>query len=158
MVANAGEKFASMMFAGEKPRPLLPVIAACRFGMATSTPSRKTPPMTNAPMTNAPMTNAPITEASTACGADSRDGQDAGEQVDPAGEPGVAPAGQVLGPLEHRARDRVVAGDLGEVQRDEELAQGHHRPGPDEHAAESRQAECEESEDASGRRDIAERK
>ena len=85
------------------------------------------------------------------------DGQDAGEQVDPAGEPGVAPAGQVLRPLEDRTGHRVVAGHLGEVQRDDELAERDHRPGPDEHPAQGGQAQREQGEDAGRRRDVAER-
>ena len=84
------------------------------------------------------------------------DGQDAGEQVDPAGEPRVRPAGQVLGPLEHRPRHRVVAGHLGEVERDQELARRHHRPGPDEHPADRGQAQREQGEDAGRGRDVAE--
>src|SRR5215467_7746288 len=48
-VANAVGKLASITFAGDQPKPPLPVIAVCRFGIATSVPSRKTPPMMNAP-------------------------------------------------------------------------------------------------------------
>ena len=85
------------------------------------------------------------------------DGDDAGEQVDPAGEPGVGPVREVLRPLEHRAGHRVVAGDLREVQRDDELAERDHRPGPDEHPAQRGQAEREQGEDPGRRRDVAER-
>ena len=85
------------------------------------------------------------------------DGQDASEQVDPAVEPGVGPVRQVLGPLEDRAGDRVVARDLGEVERDDELAERDHRPGPDEHPAEGGQAQREQGEDPRRRRDVAER-
>ena len=53
---------------------------------------------------------------------DRGDGDDAGEDVDPAREPGVPLAGQVLGPLEDRSGDREVARDLGEVERHDELA------------------------------------
>src|SRR5579862_9078652 len=55
-VAKADGKLAVMTCAGFQPRP---DVAVCRFGMATSTPSRNTPPMMNAP----------ITEYSTALGA-----------------------------------------------------------------------------------------
>src|ERR1700691_5304797 len=55
-VANAVEKLAVMTCAGFQPSP---EVAVCRFGMATSAPSRNTPPMMNAP----------ITEKSTAFGA-----------------------------------------------------------------------------------------
>ena len=84
-------------------------------------------------------------------------GDDAGEQVDPPGEPGVAAAGQVLRPLEDRAGHGIVAGHLGEVQRDDELAERDDRPGPDEHPAQRGQAQREQGEDAGRRRDVAER-
>ena len=85
------------------------------------------------------------------------DGQDAGEQVDPAGEPGVRLPGQILGPLEHRPCDRIVARQLREGQGDDELAQRDDRPAPEEDAADCRQAQEEEREDAGRRRDVAER-
>src|SRR5258708_18172114 len=47
-VAKPVEKLASMTWAGFQPRP---DVAVCRFGIATSVPSRKTPPITNAPLT-----------------------------------------------------------------------------------------------------------
>src|SRR3981081_976935 len=47
-VAKPVEKLASMTWAGFQPRP---DVAVCRFGIATSVPSRKTPPITNAPIT-----------------------------------------------------------------------------------------------------------
>ena len=47
------------------------------------------------------------------------DREDAGEEVDPAGEPGIGLAGQVLRPLEDRAGDRIVARELGEAERDD---------------------------------------
>ena len=50
--------------------------------------------------------------------ADAGDGQDAGEEVDPAGEPRVGLPGEVLRPLEDRAGHRVVARGLGERERD----------------------------------------
>ncbi len=46
-MANGDEKLAWMICAG----PQAPLIAPCRFGIATSVPSRNTPPMMNAPMT-----------------------------------------------------------------------------------------------------------
>src|SRR5581483_9390356 len=78
------------------------------------------------------------------------------EEVDPAGEPRVRLPGQVLRPLEDRAGDRVVARELGEAERDAELSDRDDRPAPDEHAADRRQAEREEREDAGRRRDVAE--
>src|SRR5215472_6528829 len=50
-----------------------------------------------------------------------------------------------------------MAGHLGEVERDDELADRHHRPGPDEDPAQGRQTEREQREDAGRWRDIAER-
>jgi hypothetical protein len=85
------------------------------------------------------------------------DGQDPGEQVDPPGHPGVAPVGQVFGPLEDRARHRVVAGHLGEVERHDELPERDDWPGPDEHPADRGQAQREQGEDPGRRRDVAER-
>src|ERR1700722_15108833 len=55
-VAKADGKVAVMTCAGFQPRP---DVAVCRFGIATSVPSRNPPPMMNAP----------ITEYSTALGA-----------------------------------------------------------------------------------------
>jgi len=75
-------------------------------------------------------------------------GQDAGEQIDPAGEPGVGLPGQILGPLEDRPGDRIVARELRERQGDDELAQGHDRPAPEEDATDGRQAQEKEREDA----------
>src|SRR2546425_37199 len=57
-VANAFEKLALMMSAGPKP----PLIASCRFGIASRQANRNT----------APITKAPMTEASTALGASVR--------------------------------------------------------------------------------------
>ena len=84
------------------------------------------------------------------------DRQDSGEQIDPAGEPGVRLPGQVLGPLEHRSCDWIVARELREGQGDDELAQRHDWPAPEEDAANRGQAEEEEREDAGRRRDVAE--
>src|SRR5207247_1186881 len=67
------------------------------------------------------------------------------------------PPGQVLGPLEHTTRDRVVAGDLGEVHRDDELPGSHDRPGPDEGAADGGQAQREQREDPGRGGAVAER-
>jgi hypothetical protein len=50
-----------------------------------------------------------------------------------------------------------VTGDLGEVERDDELAERDHRPGPDEHPAQRGQAQREQGEDAGRWRDVAER-
>ena len=67
---------------------------------------------------------------------DGGDGQRARPQVDPAREPRVRlRAAEELRPLEHRAGDREVRGDLGEVQRDDELAERDDRQRPDERAA-----------------------
>ena len=44
-MANAGEKLASMIWAG----PQAPLIATPMLGIAISVPSRNTPPMMNAP-------------------------------------------------------------------------------------------------------------
>ena len=82
--------------------------------------------------------------------------EDAGEDVDPPREPGVAAAGQVLGPLEHRARHRVVARDLGEVEGHEELADGDDGPAPDEDPADGDEPQREQREDPGRRRDVAE--
>ena len=54
MVAKADEKFASMIWAGARPRPPFAAIAPFTprwAGIATSMPSRNTPPMMNAPIT-----------------------------------------------------------------------------------------------------------
>ena len=83
--------------------------------------------------------------------------QDSGEEVNPAGDPRITPGAQVLGPLEYRAGDRIVARHLGEVERDDELAEGHHGPGPDEYPAQGGQPEREQREDAGRGRDVAER-
>ena len=53
------------------------MIAACRFGIATSVPSRNTPPMTNAPMT----------ENSTALGAARRGSRVSSASVDAVSKP-----------------------------------------------------------------------
>src|ERR1700677_1104095 len=50
-----------------------------------------------------------------------------------------------------------MAGYLGEVERDDELAERDDRPGPDEHPAQGGQAQREQGEDAGRRRDVAER-
>jgi len=51
-----------------------------------------------------------------------------------------------------------VAGNFGEVERDDDLANRHDGPGPDEHAAQRDEAKGEEREDTGRRRDIAERR
>ena len=90
---------------------------------------------------------------------DRGDGQRARPQVDPAREPRVRLGlAEELRPLEDRARDREVARDLGEVQRDDELAERDDRERPDERAAERADAEDEQREDAGRRRDVAERR
>ena len=85
------------------------------------------------------------------------DGEDAGKEVDPAGEPRVRLAGQILRPLEDGAGDRVMARQLGEAQRDDQLPDRDDRPAPDEDAADGRQPEEEQGEDAGRRGDVAER-
>src|SRR5579859_8091095 len=76
-VAKPEEKLASMIWAGPKPRPPLPVIAPCRLGIATSVPSRNTPPITNAP----------TTENSTALGAARRGSRVSSARVDAVSKP-----------------------------------------------------------------------
>ena len=71
--------------------------------------------------------------------ADGGDGEDAGEQVDPAGEPRVRLPGEVLRPLEDRAGDR----DSGSTSSAKpsamhELPERDERPAPDEDAADGR--------------------
>ena len=73
MVANAGEKFASMTWAG--PQAFL--TAVDRLGIAMSVPSRKTPPMMNAP----------TTENSTAFGAARRGSRVSSARVDAVSKP-----------------------------------------------------------------------
>src|SRR5439155_9152710 len=85
-----------------------------------------------------------------------RDSQDAREQVDPAGEPGVRLSGQILRPLEDRSGDRIMAREFREGQGDDELAQRDDRPTPEEDAADRRQTKEEERKDAGRRRDVAE--
>ena len=72
-VAIACGKFASMIWAGPYP----PLMAAPRFGMAISVPSRKTPPMTNAP----------TIEKSTAFGAARRGSLVSSDSVDAVSKP-----------------------------------------------------------------------
>src|SRR5207237_10420204 len=71
-------------------------------------------------------------------------------------EPRVGAAGEELRPLEDAPRDRVVARELREAERDDELPERDDRPAPDEDPADGRQAEREEREDAGGGRDVAE--
>ena len=63
-----------MTCAGFQPRP---DVAVCRFGIATSAPSRNTPPMMNAP----------ITENSTALGAFRRGSRVSSASVDAVSKP-----------------------------------------------------------------------
>ena len=67
-------------------------------------------------------------------------GHDAGPEVEPAGEPAERPVGQPLRPLVDRPGDREVAGQLGEDQGDERLAQDDDRPRPEERPG--RRARC----------------
>jgi hypothetical protein len=90
-------------------------------------------------------------------GAHRGDGEDAGEQIDPTGEPRIRLPRQVLRPLKDRAGYRVVARELGEAERDGQLSDRHDRPAPDEDAADRREAQVEQGEDARRRRDVAER-
>ena len=53
---------------------------------------------------------------------DRTDRHDLGPEVEPAGEPAEGPVGQALRPLVDGAGDREVAGQLGEDQRDDQLA------------------------------------
>src|SRR5207247_85202 len=71
--------------------------------------------------------------------------------------PRVRLPGQVLRPLEARARDRVVAREPREPERDHQLPDRDDRPAPDEDASDGDEAEGEEREDARRRRDVAER-
>src|SRR5258707_5044326 len=73
-VAKPVEKLASMTWAGFQPRP---DVAVCRFGIATSVPSRKAPPITKAP----------ITEYRTALGAARRGFRVSSASVDAVSKP-----------------------------------------------------------------------
>ena len=82
--------------------------------------------------------NIELSERKSAMGSvahDRRNGDDPGEEVDPAGEPRVATGREVLRPLEHRTCDGVVTRELGEVERHEELTDRDDRPGPEQPAA-----------------------
>src|SRR5439155_22295450 len=59
-------------------------------------------------------------------------------------------------PREAGTDDRGATGELSPTERNDELPDRHDRPAPDEDAADGRQAEREEREDARGRRDVAE--
>ena len=85
------------------------------------------------------------------CGHDSGDGQDASKEVDPAGEPGVRPARQILRPLVDGSRHREVRADLGEVEGDDQLADDDDGPAPAEEGPCKKQAQDEQSEDAGAR-------
>ena len=73
------------------------------------------------------------------------DREDPGDQIEPAGEPSVGPAGEVLRPLVHRPGDREVAGELGEVQRDDELHQRHDGPRPEQGRPQRRHPDAEQA-------------
>ena len=75
---------------------------------------------------------------------------------DPAAEKGGERPGDLLGPLVDRAGQRVLPGELGEAQRDQELAGEHGGPGPDERRAARDEAEEEQLEHAGHDRDVAE--
>ena len=64
---------------------------------------------------------------------DGRDRQDLGPEVEPAGEPAERPMRQSLRPLVDRSGDRVVARQLGEAKRHDELAGDDDEPGPEHH-------------------------
>src|SRR5207237_4205770 len=59
-------------------------------------------------------------------------GEHAGKQVDPAGEPGEVLAGQVLGPLVDRSGDGEVRAELGEIEADDQLPDDDDRPAQEE--------------------------
>jgi hypothetical protein len=54
-----------------------------------------------------------------------------------AAEPGGERPGDLLGPPEHQFGQRLLPGELDEAQRDQELADEHGGPDPDEGRAEA---------------------
>src|SRR3954453_15874231 len=81
---------------------------------------------------------------------------DRSDDQQPAGHPGREGLGRLLRPLVDRAGERVLAGELGEAQRDEELAEEDDRPRPPERGTGGQEGEPEELEDAGQDRDVAE--
>ena len=87
---------------------------------------------------------------------DRGNGQDPGEEIDPAREPRVVAVGEVLGPLINGAGDREMGADLGEVERDDELTDRDEGPAPDESRTADPDAKRIKSEDAGRRRYVRE--
>ena len=87
---------------------------------------------------------------------DGGDRHDRADDVDPAGHPRREAARDLLGPLVHRAGDRVLAGHLHEAQRDQDLPEDHHRPRPPHARPGVQVAEPEQRGDAGQDRDVAE--
>ena len=88
---------------------------------------------------------------------DGRRRQDAGPEVDPAREPAERLVRQALRPLVDRSGHREVARELGEVQRDERLAEDDERPRPEERRAADAEPERDERERPGRDADVAER-
>ncbi len=76
--------------------------------------------------------------------------------VDPSNPPAVARPDQVLAPLKERAGNRVVASQLGEDERHEELPEHHDRQQPDVSRTAGANSQDEQRIDADDRRDVAE--
>ena len=84
------------------------------------------------------------------------DRDDRADDVDPAGHPRREAARDLLGPLVHRAGDRVLAGHLHEAQRDQDLPEDHDRPRPPHARPGVQVAEPVQRGDAGQDRDVAE--
>ena len=94
------------------------------------------------------------------------EGDDAGDrghrhdlrpEVEPAGEPAERPMREALRPLVDRAGDRVVARQLGEAERDEELAGDDDQPRPEHRRPAEAEADAEVAERPGRDADEAER-
>ena len=86
---------------------------------------------------------------------DGGDRHDRGGEHHPAAQPGDGGAREHLPPVVDRARHREVRRQLGEAERDHQLADEDHRPGPPVRRAAEGEAEVEELEDAGEDRDVA---
>ena len=85
-----------------------------------------------------------------------RDRHDLRAEVDPARVPGPRLACEPLRPLVDGARERVVRGELGELQRDRHLPEEDDGPGPDESTAGEQEPEGRRLEHARQDRDVGE--
>ena len=132
------------------PKPLITVVIT-RVIRATQTFQE------NGPNVPAPLTPRIDDRTSGTVIATAGRGQDAGPEVEPAGEQAEGPVRQSLRPLVDRAGDREVAGELGEVEGDEELADDDERPRPEERRPADEEAEADEGERAGRDADVAER-